>query len=398
MSLSEHPIPPQAFPPGEFIKDELEARGLSQEDFAQIIGRPVSTVSKLINGKKEITPETARAIGAAFGTSAEVWMNLESAYRVWMSQRTSAIPEEQISRRSRLYEFAPVSEMFKRRWIRKTADLDDLEEQVRRFYGVHALAMGSRPQYRCAARKSTSYGESSAAELAWMRRAIELGSAVRAAPFSHESFVRALPSIRDHAKDVEGLRAVPTLLASWGIRLVVVQHLPGTRIDGAVIWEGGDAPLIVLSARFDRFDSIWHTLVHELTHVKHRDGTHVDTDMVSDASGSSSADAAALDPERRADSEGAALLIHAEDMEGFLRQVRGRFTERSIIEFADRQKVHPGIVVGQIQYRTGQWFTHRRYLMQGKVRSILTDAALTDGWGFTPGEGPGGGTGGGTSG
>jgi len=388
MSLSEHPIPPQAFPPGEFIKDELEARGLSQEDFAQIIGRPLSTVSKLINGKKAVTPETARAIGAAFGTSAEVWMNLESAYRVWMSQRTSEVPEEQISRRSRLFEFAPVSEMFKRRWIRKTADLDDLEEQVCRFYGVRALAMGSRPRYRSAARKSASYGESSSAELAWMRRAIELGSTVQAARFSHEVFVRELPGIRDYAADVEGLRAVPSLLARWGIRLVVVQHLPGTRIDGAVIWEDPDAPLVVLSARFDRVDSIWHTLCHELAHVRHKDGTHVDTDMVSDSSGSSAGGPATPDPEHRANSEGAALLIHAEEMEGFLRQRQGRLTERSIIEFANRQRIHPGIVVGQIQYRTGRWFTHRRYLLQGKVRSILTAAAPTDGWGCTPGGSP----------
>ena len=39
-------------------------------------------MNQIINGRKSITPETAAAIGAAFGTSAQLWMNLEMAYRL----------------------------------------------------------------------------------------------------------------------------------------------------------------------------------------------------------------------------------------------------------------------------------------------------------------------------
>jgi HTH-type transcriptional regulator/antitoxin HigA len=72
----------EVFPPGEYLKDELDARGWTQTQFAAILGRPIQVVNQIIKGRKSITPETAAAIGAAFGTSAELWMNLEVAFQL----------------------------------------------------------------------------------------------------------------------------------------------------------------------------------------------------------------------------------------------------------------------------------------------------------------------------
>ncbi len=70
------------FPPGDFIREELEARGWTQSQLARILGRPTQTVNLIINGKKEITTSTAVALGAALGTSPAFWLNLETAYRL----------------------------------------------------------------------------------------------------------------------------------------------------------------------------------------------------------------------------------------------------------------------------------------------------------------------------
>ena len=72
----------EIFPPGEYLKDELEARGWTQSQFARIIGRPIQVVNAIIKSKKSITAPTAAAIAAAFGTSAELWMNLESTWQL----------------------------------------------------------------------------------------------------------------------------------------------------------------------------------------------------------------------------------------------------------------------------------------------------------------------------
>ena len=52
--------PVQGFPPGDFIQEEIEARGWSQADFAQIIEKPLPAVNQIIKGKRAIIPETAK--------------------------------------------------------------------------------------------------------------------------------------------------------------------------------------------------------------------------------------------------------------------------------------------------------------------------------------------------
>jgi HTH-type transcriptional regulator/antitoxin HigA len=71
-----------AFPPGEFIREELEARGWTQSDLARILGRPFQTINAIVNGRKAITSRTARELEAALGPSAEFWMNLETSYQL----------------------------------------------------------------------------------------------------------------------------------------------------------------------------------------------------------------------------------------------------------------------------------------------------------------------------
>jgi HTH-type transcriptional regulator/antitoxin HigA len=72
----------QVFPPGDFLQEELEARGWSQSRLARVLGRPIQVVNEIINGKKAITPQTAAELAAAFGTSAEYWLNLENAWQL----------------------------------------------------------------------------------------------------------------------------------------------------------------------------------------------------------------------------------------------------------------------------------------------------------------------------
>ena len=68
--------------PGEFIQEELESRGWAQADLAEIIGRPRKAISEIVLGKRRVTAKTAIALADAFGTSAEYWMNLETAYQL----------------------------------------------------------------------------------------------------------------------------------------------------------------------------------------------------------------------------------------------------------------------------------------------------------------------------
>ncbi len=54
----------------------------TQTDLGEILGRPPRVVNEIITGKRGITPETAKGLAEALGTTAQFWMNLESAWRL----------------------------------------------------------------------------------------------------------------------------------------------------------------------------------------------------------------------------------------------------------------------------------------------------------------------------
>jgi len=76
-----------AVSPGYFVREELEARGWSQEKLAAKMGRPYQTVNAIINGHKSITADTAIELGSAFGTSAAYWLNLQTAHQLYKASQ-----------------------------------------------------------------------------------------------------------------------------------------------------------------------------------------------------------------------------------------------------------------------------------------------------------------------
>ena len=74
--------PAEAFPPSEYLRDELEERSWTVADLAEAMGQPVHTVAERLDKATAITTETARALSEALGTTPEVWLNLQVAYHL----------------------------------------------------------------------------------------------------------------------------------------------------------------------------------------------------------------------------------------------------------------------------------------------------------------------------
>lgn len=77
--------------PGEILKDELVARGISQRKFAAIVGVSPSVLNEVINGKRPITTEYALKIEAATGIPAYMWLNMQSAYNMQTARHDSKL-------------------------------------------------------------------------------------------------------------------------------------------------------------------------------------------------------------------------------------------------------------------------------------------------------------------
>ncbi|MBR0037557.1 MAG: HigA family addiction module antidote protein [Bacteroidales bacterium] len=75
-------IPFVATHPGEMIKDELRARGMSQRQLSVITGIKPSVISETINGKRNVSLAMAQSLERAFEIPADVWMNLQVQYNL----------------------------------------------------------------------------------------------------------------------------------------------------------------------------------------------------------------------------------------------------------------------------------------------------------------------------
>jgi HTH-type transcriptional regulator/antitoxin HigA len=364
--------PAEVFPPGDFIRDELEARGWTQGDLAQIMGRPTQLVNEIVAGKKQITPETAIGLAKALGDDdALYWLSLESAYR--LSQAKPA--DEAVSRRASLYSKFPVREITKRKWIEPSDNMDVIEHRLCRFYGINAIQ--DTPQFAHAA-KADQYNERSPLQWAWLFRAYQLAQGVSTALYSEQKLRAALSKLHELLIAPEEIRQVPQILAAAGVRFVVVEFLSGAKIDGAAFWIG-KSPVVAMSLRFDRVNSFWFVLRHEIEHILNKDGLVVDVEL---PEALQRKDSLPME-EVKANAAASEFLVPASELDSFIKRVRPLYSEQRIMLFAKRIGVHPGLVVGQLQFRDEVPYTHfHKYLV--KVREIITQVALTDGWGTVP--------------
>lgn len=369
-------IPAEVFPPGDFIREELEAREWTQADLSEILGVSLPSVNEIINGKRSVTPETAKALGHAFGTDPQFWVNLEGAYQLWKVRPND---ENAVARRAKLYAIAPVREMIHRKWIEPSNSVDLLEKRVLDFFDIKTIE-DPIEVWPHAVSKSTPYAVMNAAQRAWLFRAMHLGRAVNTANFSEASLERVLRALKPLLVNPEDIRHVPRVLAEGGIRFVVVEHLGQTRLDGACLWLNPRAPVIALSLRYDRIDFFWFHLLHELGHVKRRDGLEqyapVDEDLDGDMLSMKDKPPAEIEASKFASDH----LIPQKELDDFINRVRPLYSTTKIIGFAALHHVHPGIVIGQLHHRGELAFAHSRKMLV-KVRNIVTQSALTDGWG-----------------
>ena len=202
----------ETFAPGEFLKEEIEARGWTQIELAEIMGRPTRLVNEIIAGKRAITPETAIQLGEALGTGPELWMNLESQYQ--LSKVTSS--DDLVARRAKLYTLFPVREMIKRRWIESSENIDVLEQQFLKFFSINSL--DAIPSLTHAAKKSHAYEEVTMAQLAWLFRAKEIAIEQVLGKYKKDKLVKSLSKIHALLTAPEEVRHVARILSECGVR------------------------------------------------------------------------------------------------------------------------------------------------------------------------------------
>jgi addiction module HigA family antidote len=76
--------------PGRVLKGELKDINMSANALALALRIPANRVTAIINGQRSITADTAMRLGRFFGTSAQLWMNLQAHYDLQVAEDATA--------------------------------------------------------------------------------------------------------------------------------------------------------------------------------------------------------------------------------------------------------------------------------------------------------------------
>lgn len=68
--------------PGEILADELAEIGLNASQLADKIGVPKNRIYQILQGRRNLTADTALRLGKFFNTGAELWLNLQKAVKI----------------------------------------------------------------------------------------------------------------------------------------------------------------------------------------------------------------------------------------------------------------------------------------------------------------------------
>jgi HTH-type transcriptional regulator / antitoxin HigA len=356
----------------------LDSKGWTQDALAEITGLSRTTISSIVSGRSGISADVAVRLAAAFGNRPDQWLKWDADYQLSLVESDATT----VQRLAQLHDVAPVREMQKRGWIKSTNDAGELEAALDAFYGG---SVRDGVSFKVATSRTVQLAHLNAAEKAWCFRVRQLAAAVMpVAEFSADRLVAAEKKLRQLAAYPKEVKRLPQLLAYYGIRFVIVEPLPGTKIDGAAFWMDDGTAVIAVSVRWDRIDAFWFTVMHEFMHIKNGDVYSADSNLIQEnEKGVVTVVLADNDAEKIANEGAADILVPQAELESFIRRLSPLYSTDRVVQFANKIKMHPGIIVGQLQHRGEVGYSaHRTFLV--KIRNLITDVALTDGWGTNP--------------
>jgi HTH-type transcriptional regulator/antitoxin HigA len=365
--------------PGQLISFLLKQLSWTQRMLAIIIGIDETRLNKIISGKCRIDAKTALILEEIFDVNVDNFLKLQKSYDLAIA-RIEAQPDPKRKNRAKIYGDLPLSYMIKRGWLNANdiRDVDNIESSLCRFFGVNQIEDIEILPY--AAKKTEVSIATTPAQMAWLYRVKMLAEEMIVGQYSPSTIKAAIKKIRPLLTAPDELRRVPRILAEAGVRFVIVEALPSSKIDGVCFWLNKKSPVIGMTMRFDRIDNFCFVLRHELEHILNKDGlTTMMLDVDINNLDGESQTIEIENQERIANEAAAEFCVPQKMMDAFISRKAPIFAKRDIIGLSRMAKVHPGLVAGQLQYRTGRYNHFRNHLVP--IRQIVTPNAVTDGWG-----------------
>lgn len=321
-----------AIPPGATIKEQLEDRKMTQKEFAHRMDLSEKHVSKLINGEVQLTNDVALRLEFVLGIPARFWNNLESLYREKLAKVRN---ENQMELDVGLMKKFPYREMAKNGWVPNSTKSAEKVFNLRKFFGVSNLGLLCDPYISgIACRRLGENEKADFALLAWAQQAQILARDVHTEAINLDKLIEIVPEIKKMTVENPQIfcKRLINLFAICGVALVFLPHIGGSFLHGATFYSG-DKIVMGLTVRGGDADRFWFSLFHEMAHIIHG---HI-----------GKVGGPTTDDEKDADAFAREVLIPQNLFDDFIQD--GDFSKESIVRFAKKANIAPGIVVGRLQ-------------------------------------------------
>jgi len=268
-------VPFEATHPGEILKDELEARGIKQKDFAQAIGIPSSNLNEILKGKRGINANLAMKLHKELGISYDFWMNLQASYEkdcVAIKNRDNANAEAD-------NWLLKISEKFNLRELFKRLDIDEFFSFKQLKLLVERLGFNSPSDIVDAIPTFGNFKKSDNIEtnernlntwLLLVHAKISKYDIKNQYSGNLDFVAKSLAAMANgRALSKDGIR---DLFEENGIIYIEEPKIDKAPVDAYSTWRGKN-PVIAVTYRYgDDADKLAFDLLHELGHIKYHNG------------------------------------------------------------------------------------------------------------------------------
>lgn len=337
------------------IKFRMEQQGLKSKDLIPYIGSK-SKVSEVLSGKRALSLNMIRKLNEGLGIPAEVLIK----------ETGKTLPDSSIMKHGINF---PFTEMFRRGWFKDfyNGTLNEAkelkEELIIKFIGlfnINDFAISYN-------RKSESQAEPENINdilMAWRIRVMNKAITEKLPAWNKEvltdEFFFELAKLSYFQ---EGPKLAKEFLNKAGIHFVIEQHLDKTHLDGSSMLMPDGSPLIALTLRYDRLDSFWFTLFHELAHVqKHL--TEIKMAYFDDMFNEMNKKI-----EKEADAYAKQMLI--QDSLWKSSGLRITSSTAEIKAFASQLRINPAIPAGRLRYENKNYSVFTNLIGNGAVREMF---------------------------
>ncbi|ABL65965.1 HigA family addiction module antitoxin [Chlorobium phaeobacteroides] len=330
--------------PGDTLAEHLEYTGMTQAELAERMGRPKKTINEIIQGKAQITPETALQLERVVSIPADFWMELERRYRLRLAEIDEA---ETLLQAKEWANRFPCKAMKNKGWIAFDGSSANAGKALLSFFNVASPEVYETfyhgQVYATAYRMSEKNSKDPYAVTAWLRQGERQAETLQVPDFDRKAFEAILQEIKKLV--ISGtddfFPELQEQCRKAGVKVVHTPCLPKAPLHGSTRWVKG-IPLIQLSNRLNRNDIFWFTFFHEAAHIlKHNKKDVFVEGMEYSCNGK--------EKEAEANDFAEEILMSRQQEKEFIES--GSFKKDDIRRFAAKIGTHPAIVTGRLANR-----------------------------------------------